>query len=288
MLRDNTFRIVAQRRAHGTFRDAYCSRIPRGVSGRLYGRRMFERTSAYEAYFLPGPAGLPVDEALRVGLRWLLKQPGDPLIVLARKGNVSNNRILEQVVKQAGITVVAPPRVYESSWSGGSILVPWAGERALLDLDDYLAEKAQAVCVIGWAQGSHDTWIAARGARDLRNPDVVLGRPQIDPVVAIAMREAGDSMNHANGLASDSEKAMVVLTLKELVRGGYTYDVDQLAAWAIREGWYPSEIPRLRDIATRVLEGRSFRLRDPWGPRRGSVKDWEAKAASGSTGGDGA
>ena len=243
---------------------------------------MFERTTSYEAFFLPGPAGLPADEALRLGLRWLLQQQGQPLIVLARKGNVSNNRLLEQTVKQARIPVAAPPRVYETQWDGGSILVPWAGERALLDIDEYLADKAQAVCVIGWAQGSHDTWVAAHRARDLRAPDVPLASPEVHPVVEVAMREAGDSMNHSNGLVSDAEKAVVVLTLKELVRGGYTYDVDQLAAWAISEGWYPNEIPRLRDIATRVLEGRSFRLRDPYGPRRGAVKAWEAKAAQSS------
>lgn len=127
------------------------------------------------------------------------------------------------------------------------------------------------MCIIGWAQNSHDTWIAAHRARDLRAPDVPSPGPQIDPVVAIAMREAGDSMNHSNGLASDAEKAVVVLTLKELRRGGYTDDVDRLAAWAISEGWYPSEIPRLREIATRVLEGRSFRLRHPYCLRRGAL-----------------
>lgn len=45
----------------------------------------------------------------------------------------------------------------------------------------------------------------------------------------IAMKHAGDSINHNNALVTDAEKAVVVLTLKELVRGGYTYDVDQLA-----------------------------------------------------------
>jgi hypothetical protein len=93
------------------------------------------------------------------------------------------------------------------------------------------------------------------------------------------MTHAGSSINHNNGLVSDAEKAMVVLTLKELVRGGYTYDVGQLAAWAISQGWYPAEIPRLREYASKVLEGRSFRLRDNWGPSKGAVKQWEAEVA---------
>ena len=68
----------------------------------------------------------------------------------------------------------------------------WAGEKALLQIDDYLAEKADAVCVIGWAEGSHDSWIAGHGARDLRNPDTALAEPNLHPVVAIAMKHAGD------------------------------------------------------------------------------------------------
>lgn len=57
---------------------------------------MFERTYPYDAYFLPGPRELDPDEALNVGLRWLLAQPGEPLVVLSRKGNLSNNQILDR------------------------------------------------------------------------------------------------------------------------------------------------------------------------------------------------
>lgn len=103
--------------------------------------------------FLPGPGELDPDEGLTVGLRWLLAQRGEPLVVLSRKGNLSNNRILEQTVKRHRISVVAPPRVHGSRWGGGSILVVWARERALLDVEDYLAQDANAVCVIGWADG---------------------------------------------------------------------------------------------------------------------------------------
>jgi hypothetical protein len=239
---------------------------------------MFERTVSYDAYFLP--ADLDPDEALRLGFNWLLAQPGEPLVVLSRKGNVSNNSLLQQTVSRHRLKVTAPPRIYEPRWDGGSILVVWAGERALLDLDEYLATKANSVCVIGWTEGAHDTWIAGHGARDLRDPGTPVAAPAIDPVVAIAMKHAGRSINHNNALVTDDEKALVVMTLQELVRAGYTYDVDQLAAWAISDGWYPAEIPRLREYANKVLEGRSFRLRDAWGPKKGAVKEWEAEAAS--------
>lgn len=240
---------------------------------------MFERTVDYKAFFLPGPSGMPTDEALLLGLRWLLGQPGEPLIVLARKGNVTNNRLLAETVRKYDIRYTAPPRVSEPQWTGGSILVPWAGEKALLDIDEFLADRSAAVCVIGWAEGSHDSWIAGHGARDLRDPQRQLAVPEIDPVVAVAMTHAGSAINHNNALVTDAEKSMVVRTLQVLTRGGYVYDVDQLAAWAISQGWYPAEIPRLRDYATKVLEGRSFRLRDTWGPSKGALEQWKAEAA---------
>ncbi len=239
---------------------------------------MFERTVSYDAYFLP--ADLDPDEALRLGFKWLLAQVGEPLVVLSRRGNVSNNPLLQQTVSQHRLKVAAPPRIYEPRWDGGSILVVWAGERALLDLDEHLGVKANSVCAIGWTEGAHDTWIAGHGARDLRDPDAPVASPAIDPVVAVALKHAGRSINHNNALVADDEKAMVVMTLQVLVRAGYTYDVDQLAAWAVSDGWYSAEIPRLREYATKVLEGRSFRLRGAWGPNQGAVKEWEAEAAS--------
>lgn len=240
---------------------------------------MFERRVPYEAFFLPGPSGMPTEEALSVGLRWLLSQPGEPLVVLARKGNLSNNRFLERTVRTCGIKFTSPPRVYDPPWSGGSILVPWAGEKALLQIDEHLADRTEAVCVIGWAAGSHDSWIAGHGARDVRTPQEDPAAPTIHPVVAVAMGHAGDSINHSNGLVTDAEKAMVVLTLQELVRAGYDFDVDQLAAWATSQGWHPPEIPRLREYAAKVLDGRTFRLRGGWGPPTGSVRDWESEAS---------
>ena len=60
--------------------------------------------------------------------------------------------------------------------------------------------------------------------------------------------------------------------LQGLVRSGYAYEVEGLVAWAIADGWYPAEIPRLRDYARRVLDGGRFRLGDPRGPQKGASK----------------
>lgn len=250
---------------------------------------MFERPHTFDAYFLPGPAeGLDLDTGLRLGLRWLLDQPGRPLIVLNKKSMVSNNRLLATTAKAAAIPVVALPQLYDHSWSGGAVLAPWVNEKTLLGIDEDL-HAATAVCVIGHSTGSHSAWLTGHGARDLRSPGTEPARPQLDPVVRVAMQEAGRMINHGNALVTADDKAYVVRTLQELVRSGHRYDVDSLVGWAMSAGWDAGEIPQLREYATRVLDKRTFRLGDAWGPQKGAAKEWERLAAEQGAhgGGDG-
>jgi hypothetical protein len=241
---------------------------------------MFESKPTYEAFYLPGPQEFPTEEALKLGLGWLLAQPPTPLIVLSAKNMLGNNRLLAQTVQRYRIQVAAPPRMFEAHWTGGSILAPWASERALLAIDEEL-NNIQAVCVIGWSKDHHDTWIAGHHARDLRDPAASPVEPTLDPVVVVAMTHASRAVNHNNALVQEEDKAYVVRTLQELVRAGYRYDVEQLVAWAIANGWYPAEIPRLRDYATRVRNGGTFRLRDTYGPQRGAATEWAREAEAG-------
>lgn len=238
---------------------------------------MFEKPLSYDAFFLPGE--MDFDQALRLGFAWLVGQPGSPLVVLSAKKMVNNNNILAALVRRHRVEVVAPPRVFQGSWRGGPVLAPLVNERALLAVDQDLGASVTAMCVIEWLPGDHATWIAGHGARDLRTPDMEpMETETLDPVVVAAMTEAGQSINHNNALVTDSEKAMVVRTLQVLVTGGYTFAVDELVSWATRNGWYAQEVPKLREYAERVLEGRKLQLRDSWGPTTGDLKRWEAGA----------
>ena len=38
--------------------------------------------------------------------------------------------------------------------------------------------------------------------------------------------------------------------------------------WATEKGWYPDELPRLREYATGVLGGKRFVLRETWAPSK--------------------
>lgn len=151
---------------------------------------MFEKTGSYDAWFLPGPDGMPPDEAMATGLRWLLDQPGSPLVASHAKKMLGNNPVLRQAAGSGRFEVVAPPRMWVPGWSGGAVLAPWASRRFLDGIDDDLAGQVSAVCVIGWVEGQHEEWKAARRARDLRDPgSAPAAGPALDPVVVAAMTE---------------------------------------------------------------------------------------------------
>lgn len=90
------------------------------------------------------------------------------------------------------------------------------------------------------------------------------------------MLELSAAVNHNNALIQAYEKAYAVRTLQELHRAGHRYNVDDLCAWALANGFTDREVVNLRDYATRVLAGRGFRLSETVGPRTGDVRRWEA------------
>lgn len=240
---------------------------------------MFKRQLTYAAFFLPGPDDLDPDEAMRLGLEWLVSEPGQPLVVLHAKKMATNNRLLAEGIRRHGIRVDSPRASGGRPSAGVAILAPWASEEVLRFIDDELSGQATGVCVIGWRQGAHDRWIAARGAVDLRTGERIgSGVLVSDPVVRLAIDEASETINHNNALVQAEDKAYVVLTLEELVRGGHAFDVDELVAYAMATGWRGEEVRRLEEYATRVLAGRRFRLQSSYGPPPGSCARWEAEA----------
>lgn len=162
------------------------------------------------------------------------------------------------------------------------MLAPWPSEQVLGALSDDLAHRATAVCVIEWGEREYQqAWLAAHRARNLLTGEIAGATALLSPVVEVAMRRLSTIVNHNNGLVQEFDKAYGVRTLQELVRAGHRYDVDKLCAWALANGFTEREVRRLRDYATRALEGRAFRLRSTVGPKRGSAREWEADAAEG-------
>lgn len=89
------------------------------------------------------------------------------------------------------------------------------------------------------------------------------------------MEQLSQIVNHANGLAGGFDKEYAVRTLQALVRAGHRFDVDNLVAWALAHSFTGSEAERLRDYATKALQGHHFRLGGRAVLRDDIVGQWE-------------
>jgi hypothetical protein len=240
------------------------------------------RTSGYAAFFVP--ADVDPDRAVALGLRWLAEQPGEPLILLHAKSMIDNNRLLGAAARQYSIRFEPPPTVWRARWSGGAILAPWASNKVIRCVDDELATYAIAVCIIGWRPDdpNHAARVSARDAVDLET-GTALGRAREeiidDPVVRLALDEAESFVNHNNALVQAEDKAYVIRTLQELVRGGHRLELDAIAGYAMATGWTGEEVKRIREYGQQIVDGRGFRLTSTVGPKAGACQRWEAEAA---------
>jgi hypothetical protein len=241
---------------------------------------MFEHTPDYEGFYTP--AGANADEADHACLDWLLKQPGQPLVLFHAKKMIRHDGLIEKTVRRHQIPVEAPRTVLGSGWRGGAILAPWASEAVLRCIDDDVADRTTAVCVIGWVAGEHDSWIAARRATNLLTGDAVTSAPADligDPVVRLALDEASSVVNHNNGLVQSEDKAWVIHTLQELRKGGHAFRPEEIGTYAMATGWTAGEADLLREFSTGVLEGKRYQVKVGYGPAAGSCKRWESEAS---------
>jgi hypothetical protein len=79
-----------------------------------------------------------------------------------------------------------------------------------------------------------------------------------DAVVRVALRDVHRFVNPNNELAQPEDKDYTRAALKLLHRGRHRLVPEELAEWALANGWGPVAAKRLRAFAERVLEGRSF------------------------------
>jgi len=92
--------------------------------------------------------------------------------------------------------------------------------------------------------------VLSRGAVDLRDGKP-LGRSTNeiigDAVVRITLDHAEHFVNHNNSLVQAEDRAYLVLTLQELVRGGHRFDLNEVATYAMATGSTGAEVARIRE-----------------------------------------
>ena len=237
---------------------------------------MFEQLPDFEVVYIPD--SVDPDEAIRVGAAWLRDQPGEPLVLVAAKKSYANNPLLPQLTRNA--TVASGPDAWKAGWRGGSVLAPWPSERVLSEISSTLARSITAVCVVEWGeQPFQSAWLEEHGAVSLLTGEPrSQGTQLLDPVVRFALLELSDAVNHNNALISAYEKSYAVRTLQQLVSAGYRFEVENLCAFALSIGFTLEEGKRLREYSEKILDGRSFRLREMVGPTQSAVARWASEA----------
>ncbi len=155
-----------------------------------------------------------------------------------------------------------PGTIWQVNWGGGPVLAPWPTDEVLSAISDSISARITAVCLLEWGEDAYlRAWVRAQNGTNLLTGEAVPGEEELlSPVVTVAMTHMSQVVNHANGLVQTFDKEYAIQTLQRLARAGYTFDVDNLVAWALANGFTGREVNRLRDYATKVLQGHRFRL----------------------------
>lgn len=173
------------------------------------------------------------------------------------------------------MTIVAPPRMWVPGWKGGAVVAPWTSRRVLDGVADDLGANVRAVCVIEAAATDHARWRAARGARDLRRPDALARRRPGGPPRGRGRDGRGGTGGQPQQRAhADRGQGVPRNHAAAARRPPPQVRVDDLCNWAAGNGFTAVEVKNLRNIAQRVLDGRSFRLGSTYGPGCGAVERW--------------
>lgn len=219
----------------------------------------------------------------QLGARWLAQHQGEgtPLILVPTTRQATNNDGIRYLVEH-GVGWVIPRNFPPSGWQGGPVLAPWANEKVLEAVDQWSA-RITSVCVLKWLEDDAASWLAARGAQDATSPG---GSPVSatisDPVVEAAMREITEVINLGNDLLQGNDRTDTIRRLQYLAGHGHALVPSELEAWALANGWSMAGATRLREVATRINGGRSFRGLD-YGPirdRGAMLRRWKDEAGA--------
>ncbi len=221
---------------------------------------------------------------MRDAILWLMSKTkevgGQPLVYAPGQSNVRDHELLSRFAKTSGVSVATWRGT--SSWSGGPVLAAWPNREKLGEIADDRRTRARALCVVPWAAGELDAWIAA-AQPELLGPALVpaAGPGQdLDSVVVEGLKSLTASVNHSNNLAGALDKRDAISVLRILHRAGYPLPRDAVYAWALAHGWPTRGAERLRELAGKFEDGVRVQLRghSPW--RDDILEQWRAKAKS--------
>lgn len=220
------------------------------------------------------------EQGADIATAWLKAQPGDPLLLLHAKKALDNNKFLKHGAR--GVRVEGATTLANSGWRGGPLLVAWPSNEVVGHVQDR-SRQITALCILLSYVTNNEIkgWLREIGAINLLTDEPwgdAADEHGLAPILIAAMEDVGRMVNHNNALVQDYDKAIAVETLQTLYDAGYRWDTQQLCGWAGANGFGSREIKNLRDYSNRVLQGRSFRLRESAGIGATQLERWRSAA----------
>lgn len=239
---------------------------------------MFDRDVEY-----PTAVASYDDDGIADAIGWCVEhmEEGDTLSIwTSLKSNLRNCAELERFVQRHRDVQHITGRGHGMPAGTGPVLMAWP------DMDDIgelvrHSHSIRALCVITWNEDRIRPWVTAM------KPDV-LGdgsawedlTPDLDPIVAEALKGLTLTVNHNNTISAGFEKDQVVGVLLALRDARIPMDADAMQGWALAHGWSGKNPERLAQYVRDINSGKRPRIRN--GVRADYVNILRERVESGS------
>ena len=220
------------------------------------------------------------DEA-QLLVAWLLSASGNVVLAAPARSNYVSAEFL------GTLGLARRPQLIDrnigdlSQHKPAKVLALWPTSQLLGKIDER-RDAVTAVAVLPWGLDEIAPWCVARGAVDLLGlAPTPPARSIANPVVLGAMREITMGVNMSAPLSHPSDHDRIVSAFRLLLRSGHGFDVSEIRAWALANGWAGRDVDELVDKVQRIAQGRVVKLktRGPsvWRFDQATLHRWAAR-----------
>lgn len=206
----------------------------------------------------------------------VLRQIEDLERSLKTNRQIARSRGQQFNVSGRRVDVVTHRQAFTYGFTGGPVFVVWGVKKGLNVAEEM---RPPVLLALEWNEGELDEWKATWAPTN-----IVSGKPAAAEEAPAAIVEAIRDLSLSDrDIVHPLDKDQAIDTLKLLLAGGIPIDPATIEAEALRQKWPPSGASRLRDLATKIAEGRrvkggrSGRISQKAG--RDAVAHWQARAS---------
>jgi len=200
-------------------------------------------------------------------IRWSLERAaslgGQTLLYVPLRGRQDAHTALKDFSRRGDVSTATWKSLSRLRWSGGVVVAAWPDADHLGRIDS--DPRTRALCVLAWTEPDVAGWARARSPEVLGGAPVALSSDwALDPVVVVALRRLGQSVNHGNNLAGSADRDEAIATLTVLAREGFALPSEEIYAFALSHDWPHRGAQRLQQLAREISDGKRKRVSGEW------------------------